>query len=566
MVMKKIFGILVAFLFIINVKANRINSIDMDIDIDKNGTAYVTEVWDVYVNEGTEVYKPYYNLGNSEFLDFKVRDENTTYTTLNNWNTGASFEAKKYKSGINYLDDGIELCFGISEYGYNTYVMNYTITNFIAKLNDADMLYWTLIPYELSNAPDQVSIKINTYDYLDEEIPVWGFGNYGGTAYVYDERIEVNSDGRLDSDEYMTVLVKFPKDYFDNDNYYDANFEDYLEMAQEGATAYNKTKESIISIIFSIISVFIPIFFVFLTIGLALKNSNKYLSKQKGEEKIPKDIPYFRDIPCNKNIYTAFFLSNEYGLMKNKNDFFGALILYFYKNKLIDIIKKGSTYVVNGKEKKAKNNVIVLKTKEEIESLISYDKEKTLYNYMIDASYDGYLENDEFGLWCNEHYSKIDTWFNDILNDEKSKLKEAGLVVVEQGSGLLKSTKYIATTKVFEMAKELAGLKKFLKDFSKIDDRTVIEVTLWEEYLIYAQIFGIAKQVAKDLKRLIPEVITENVYDDYIFFYNFSYNNMSRVETARNRAMSYSSGGGGFSSGGGGGGSFGGGGGGGGFR
>ena len=59
---------------------------------------------------------------------------------------------------------------------------------------------------------------------------------------------------------------------------------------------------------------------------------------------------------------------------------------------------------------------------------------------------------------------------------------------------------------------------------------------------------------------------SDTTYDDYIFFYNFSYNNMSRVDVARSRAQSYSSGGGGFSSGGGGGGSFGGGGGGGGFR
>lgn len=564
--MKKIFGILLTFLFIINAKANRINSIDMNINIDKNGTAYVTETWDVYTDSGTEVYKPYYNIGNSEFLNFTVKDNTRTYTSLSNWDTDASFSAKSYKSGINYLSDGLELCFGISDYGYNTYVMNYTITNFIAKLNDADMLYWTLIPYELSNAPDEVTIKINTYDYLDDETPVWGFGNYGGTAYAYDGHIEVNSDGTLDSDEYMTVLVKFPKDYFTNSNYYNATFDDYLDMAEEGATAYNEQKESIISIIIAMISVFFPVFCIFFTVGMALKNANKYLTKQKGEEKIPKDVPYFRDIPCNKNLYTAFFLSNEYDLMKNKTDFFGALILYFYKNKLIDIIRKGSTYVVNGKEKTAKNNVIVLKTKEEIDSLITYDKEKTLYNYMITASHDGYLENDEFGTWCNDNYSKIDTWFSNILTDEKNKLVDSGLVTVENGSGLFKSTKYIATTKTFEMAKELAGLKKFLKDFSKIDDRSVIEVNLWEEYLMYAQIFGIAKQVAKDLKRLIPDVISDTTYDDYIFFYNFSYNNMSRVDTARSRAQSYSSGGGGFSSGGGGGGSFGGGGGGGGFR
>ena len=563
--MKKIFGILLTFLFIINAKANRINYIDMDINIDKNGTAYVSELWNVYVNQGTEVYKPYYNIGNSEFLNFSVSDENTTYTTLNNWNTEASFNDKKYKSGINYLDDGLELCFGISEYGNKTYVMSYTITNFIAKLNDADMLYWTLIPYELSDAPDEVTIKIKTYDYLDDETPVWGFGNYGGTAYVYDGHIEMNSDGRLGSDEYMTLLVKFPKDFFTNSNYYDANFKDYLNMAEEGATSYNETKESVVSVILTVIATSLP-FLAVIIVAIASIKIPKSLTKQKGEEKISKDIPYFRDIPCNKNLYTAFFLSYEYDLMKNKNDFFGALILYFYKNKLIDIIRKGSTYNVNGKEKLAKNNVIVLKTKEEIETLISYDKEKTLYNYMITASHDGYLENDEFGTWCNDNYSKIDTWFSDILDDEKNKLVDLGLVTTESGNGLFKSTKYIATTKVFEMAKELAGLKKFLKGFSKIEDRTVIEVAIWEEYLMYAQIFGIAKQVAKDLKRLIPEVITENVYDDYIFFYNFSYNNMSRVDTARSRAQSYSSGGGGFSSGGGGGGSFGGGGGGGGFR
>ena len=129
--MKKLFSILVAFLFIMNVKANRINSIDMDIDIDKNGTAYVTETWDVYTDSGTEVYKPYYNIGNSEFLNFTVRDKNTLYTPQDYWNTSASFEGKKYKSGINYIDDGLELCFGISDYGNNIYTMTYTITNFI---------------------------------------------------------------------------------------------------------------------------------------------------------------------------------------------------------------------------------------------------------------------------------------------------------------------------------------------------------------------------------------------------------------------------------------------------
>ena len=113
--------------------------------------------------------------------------------------------------------------------------------------------------------------------------------------------------------------------------------------------------------------------------------------------------------------------------------------------------------------------------------------------------------------------------------------------------------------------------KKFLKDFTLIDEREALEVNLWNEYLIYAQIFGMADKVADQFKRLYPEVITDMDsigydYTDIIFIRSITSSGIRSASSARSRAQSYSSGGGGFSSGGGGGGSFGGGGGGGGFR
>ena len=48
------------------VQANSIQSISMDIYVDTNGDAKVTETWNCNVNQGTEVYHPYYNLGNSK--------------------------------------------------------------------------------------------------------------------------------------------------------------------------------------------------------------------------------------------------------------------------------------------------------------------------------------------------------------------------------------------------------------------------------------------------------------------------------------------------------------------
>ena len=71
--MRKKLKVLIIFIFAFilfsignQVAANSIQSISMDIFVDDNGDAYVTETWKCNVTEGTEVYHPYYNLGNSK--------------------------------------------------------------------------------------------------------------------------------------------------------------------------------------------------------------------------------------------------------------------------------------------------------------------------------------------------------------------------------------------------------------------------------------------------------------------------------------------------------------------
>ena len=92
---------------------------------------------------------------------------------------------------------------------------------------------------------------------------------------------------------------------------------------------------------------------------------------------------------------------------------------------------------------------------------------------------------------------------------------------------------------------------------------------LLEDYLIFAQLMGMAQKVAKEFKELYPELIEQSnfiSYDNIEFVHMYLAKGILRANEAKSRASSYSSGGGGFSSGGGGGGSRGSGGGGGGFR
>ena len=147
-ILKTLLFVLLFFFFILigNVEANSFNSINMDIYIDKNGNAHVTEIWDYTADSGTENFHSYKNIGNSKFTDFTVKEGNNVYTTLSSWDVDASFNSKAYKCGINYVSDGVELCFGISSYGRHTYSLSYTITNFVSNLTDSQMAYWELIP------------------------------------------------------------------------------------------------------------------------------------------------------------------------------------------------------------------------------------------------------------------------------------------------------------------------------------------------------------------------------------------------------------------------------------
>ena len=71
--MKKIIIFLISlFTLILNVNANSIDDINMNIFIDDNGDAKITETWKVNINDGTEGYKPYYNLRESVISNFKV--------------------------------------------------------------------------------------------------------------------------------------------------------------------------------------------------------------------------------------------------------------------------------------------------------------------------------------------------------------------------------------------------------------------------------------------------------------------------------------------------------------
>lgn len=112
------------------------------------------------------------------------------------------------------------------------------------------------------------------------------------------------------------------------------------------------------------------------------------------------------------------------------------------------------------------------------------------------------------------------------------------------------------------------AFKNFLNDFGAFSTKELPEVILWERYLVYATVFGLAKKVQKDMNVKIKEMdISEfNNKNTYIFLNNYNFapllNDSVRqayngAQTTINREAANASGGsfgghgGGFSSGGG---------------
>lgn len=560
--------ILSSILFILgisSVNANTIKEIDINVYIDKNGEADITEVWDMYLDQGTEIYKPM-NLDGRKLTNFNVKDESGTKYTNISWDVDKSLKQKKYKNGINYVGSGIELCWGMGSYGNHEYTINYKISDFITNYTDAQATLFKLVNDSMNPSPKKVKVEISSYYDFPDDLDVWGYG-YKGYAYVSDGKIYMESESNISYSEYMVLLAKFPLNTFDTTRTENKTFNELHEGAEENTFSYDYGEEhsdsNIINIIVGLIFTILPLLsyfsFLVLVIYMVITGSptiGNYDYGVKGKKISKEESGFYRDIPCDKDIFKAYFITRIYGLEKKSTDFLGTVLLKWLKEKQINIISY------------EKDKLVGSKTEYKIDFTKDYigsnELEKKLYEMFRSASLDNYLEKKEFEKWCSKNYNKILGWFDKIVVDERKKFIELGLLEeVEQVKlKIFKKKVYKIDDRLRNEAVKLVGLKNFLKEFTLISEREAIEVTLYEEYLMYAQIFGIADKVAKQFKKLYPEVIEkypEYDYNSFMIINSISVSGISRATSARSSAQSYSSGGGGFSSGGGGGGSFGGG-------
>lgn len=506
--------ILMFYVLTNKVQANSIEKIEMDIDLDENGDATVIETWQANLTQGTEGYRPFFKLKDSKILDFSVTDESERkYQIISDWNTNESFDYKSYKCGIKETSNGVELCWGISQYGNKIYTLKYKINKLVTQYTDCQGIYFNFL--KLNQDVNKVVIKIHCNNNLSvENSKIWSYG-YKGTINFENGDIVLDSKGKLSKSQYMVGLIKFENNIFSTNNKSDLSFEDVKKSAKSDIRI-------LVNVILTIISILLNPFTIFIIVILIsiIKGANKKTIVEKSvsaeeplnilqeDRRLPADdkVEYYREIPCDKDLEVTYWVCYQYYVSADsvlKKGIVGAIFLKWFKEGKIAINKNQNKKI----EFKDNNYSIDL-------SKIEYG-ENEVENSLIAilksaAGKNEILEPNELKNWCKYNYENMKNWFDNILNYTERKLLGQGLITKGYSDGIAVRN---VSPKLKEDALKLKGLRRFLLDYSLISEKEYIEVQIWEEYLIFAQLLGVADKVQEQFSKLYPNFKSYTILD-----------------------------------------------------
>ena len=482
-----------------------IRDINVNVRLYRDGSAIVSEIWNISAQEGTEVYVPRTNLGDITISDFSVSDETgTIYTFEERWDVDRSLARKAGRCGFHRIPDGVELCWGLGSYGTHTYSVRYKMSNVVKSLDDYDMMHLQLINEELSAPPKHVKVTIEAQNaQIDTSwVRIWGFGFHGNASFEDGKAVyESTEDFRYESS--LIALMRFDKGVFEPESVQHKDFQSVLDRAMEGSDyrdeSYQKSwKEKLFELFMSFFTILVMFLVIFLPF-VRMLNGDKLSRRQK--RKVlggPADkVAWYRDLPFQGDIYKTDYVLDLLETKRQSNGMASALILR--------MIEKG--YLLVSKDEKGKVEIRFDETKDK--SFLD-NNELGLYDMMKQASgSDLILQDKEFSRWSQRtrNQDTIRLWANGLNLDARRELR---------ADNVINGKKFSEKGKL--EAQRVMGFKNFLNDFTLSSERESVEVGLWKDYLVYASLYGIADKVAKELKDIDPRVFEQVMAYDYTMF------------------------------------------------
>lgn len=522
---------------------------------------------------------------------------------INNWN----FDFSEFKK-VDYAQNGDKLKFIESNYSdsnnyrlyYSTdnsttaFLVKYTLKDVGIAHNDCIEINWNFFSTAFRDDVEDLQIRVNYPIKMNREDFSWWFhGPLTGSSDIVDVSANYTSVlakvKNLDAGTAVDFRTLVPKNGFNESLFSKTINDDVKESIIESEDARvakdNALRKKYKAYFYTIEG--LSIGYYVLLIGLWI-----YVYKKYDKERKPKFVgEYNREFIDDYNVEVIDYLMNN------------TITPNAMSASLMNLIYKKNVSVEKLPEQK--NNYKF--------TLVNRDNLNDTENCLVDFLFTTVGGNNEFTTkelksyasstkTCNTFMSSYTKWKNKVIEDGKNQGffdKLPGrygygffmlflAFIIYFASIVLNVDTFIVNTLIFaaiifivyigtikrksekgiEHYTRWKAFKKFLNDFGTFDTKELPEIILWERYLVYATIFGLAKKVQKDMNVKIKEIELADTYygNNYIFINDF---NMTSVissslneafrgaQTTINREMassssgSYGGHGGGFSSGGG---------------
>lgn len=493
-----------------------------------------------------------------------------------------------------------------SDYDRVAFYITYTIDNAVVMHNDVAELYWNFIGTDYADDLNNLNIKV----YLPSEdksdnFRIWAHGDLTGEVNYFEENNQkigvIATMDKVDAYDAVDIRVTFDKslikDDLELDHTYTNALDKIIEVETERAEIANELRKEL-KTKYTIAATLTATFYIGLLITFIY-----VLRKYGTSKKSDFTHEYNRDFIDDYNVEVIDYLLNKENISPNAMS--ASIMNLIYKKNIkaekIDTEKKNKEEYIftllnednlNKTENtlvdflfrkignKDPNNIYTFTTKdlrEYASSTRTYDNFISSYtSWKYSLIKDGKAENFYESSPKARKFGVI--WFIlsillTILVNVLNAVVALSTVAPFFGIAFLVYTLLVnkKTEKGSLHYDKWMAFKRFLKDFGNFSEKELPEIVLWERYLVYAVVFGIADKVEKAMNVKIKEieVLSNTSYptftDIYLYHHiadsvNYSVNHAVRESYQRQAATraasssSRSSGGGfggGFSSGGG---------------
>lgn len=595
-----------------------LKNLDFTAQINEDGSMDVVETWDINISDTNTLYKTFkidktkYSGISNVFVQDITSGTNKNFKKSDIWKY--HLDKGHYFGGINNNNE-YEIAWGVSidTTTRKQYLIRYTVEDVIKKYNDCAELYWQFVGSEFEISADSITgiIKLPNKVSDKDELKVWGHTEYlNGEIYVTDLDIVEFNVNKYKSGNFVEVRIAMPTyvmsklENTSNINKIDSIIEQETKWANEANARRDRRNKNFKLLILATILVNTSIGIMF---SKKIKKNKQFL--EKNPNILPEQqLEYYRELPDKEEtpLEAVFILKTGYKQSCLPN-VFSATILNFALKGYVRIEQEGKT-------------IKILLNKIKTDELTR--DEKKVLEILRAASNNNELTMAELEKYIKNYPSKLMNLNSTFEKVSKTQASEKGkfdtnrfnkqIVYAEKNVGYIFLLIIIITASIFTIGyayknvqsmlitctiislaffivvtiinlilnikittsfngftqkgineqEQWKAFKKYMEDFSYLNEKEVPQLVLWEKYLVFATAFGIADKVLKQLKVKYPELNDPDTIHSMILFnsmynsngFNTKFINSINTSTSRMYSSTYSSGsggGGGFSGGGG---------------